>query len=427
MNVIKRFLMPFLFLLMAVSFCHASVDINKLSPQEHDNVKKFFKEAHENSKGELHVIDLTVPENEKAYLSILKLNGITKESHPDFFSDIEVIKARQKTTYMSGRNIQLSEDANKPSHFLGKPVVKYAKPDRTYVTGEVSHSIHYPDDSIPVFFQDMLMVYTVTEDGSINELIASGSNRLENKSVRFNTTEAKSHTPDQPNNIDQSPIQANAVFQFNLNGIPYGPFHTSSKSADIPMRMENIAPEPKDPALRQDHKTTIIICLNRADPEPEQGFHEECDYGPMTPDKPSDQTHILLEVIGSVTFEKPIVTNNGIPDQSMIDFTLIGINTGGTCKLRDISQDKFLQHVTIEGNGRTLKWDFSKDKGYADFGNICWANNSEYALIIMGKIMTADENDSNDQIPIEFTFSSAPNVEPSVNKLEYNPIVIQYG
>ncbi|WP_228860185.1 Hint domain-containing protein [Xenorhabdus sp. PB61.4] len=427
MNIIKRFLTSFLFLLVTASFCYASADINKLSSQEHDNVKKFLKETHENSKGELHVIDLTVPENEKAYISILKLNGITKESHPEFFSDIETIKTRQKSTYMSGRGIQLSELDDKPSHYLGKPVVKYAKPDRTYVTGEVSHSIHYPDDSVPVFFQDMLMVYTVTEDGSTNELIASGSNRLENKGVRFNTTEAKSHTPEQPNNIDQSPIQANAVFQFNLNGIPYGPFHTSSKSADIPMKMENIAPEPKDPALRQDHKSTIIICLNRADPEPEQGFHEECDYGPMTPGKPNDQTHIQLEVIGSVTFEKPIVTNNGTPDQSMIDFTLIGINTGGTCKLRDISQDKFLQHVTIEGNGRTLKWDFSKDKGYADFGNICWANNSEYALIIMGKIMTADENDSDNKIPIEFTFSSAPNVEPSVNKLEYNPIVIQYG
>lgn len=427
MTLLKIFLTPFLLLLMTVPFCYASADINKLSVQEHNIVKKFLGNAHENNKGKTHVIDLTSPENEQAYILLLRLHGITKEGHPEFFNDIETIKARQKSAYMSGRNIQFSENNMQPSHFLGKPVVKYTEPDRTNVTGEVSHSIHYPDDSVPVFFQDMLMVYTMEEDGSIDELIASGSNRLENKGVRFNTTDAESHTPGTPNNTDKSPIHAVSMFQFTLNGIPYGPFHTSSRSADIPMRMENISPEPKNPNLKQDHKSKIIICLNRANPEPDQGFPEECDYGPMSPGKPNEATDIQLEVIGSVTFENPIITKNGKPDQSMIDFELIGLTTGGSCKLRKISQDQFLQHVTIDDNGRTLKWNFSKEKGYADFGNICWANDSQYALTLTGTIVTAPEDNPNKEIWIPFTFSSAPNFKPSVNNLAYNPIVIQYG
>ncbi|CAM3360465.1 conserved hypothetical protein; putative exported protein [Xenorhabdus nematophila ATCC 19061] len=427
MILIKQFLTSLLFLLITVSSYYASADINRLSLQEKNLVKKFLSNAHENNKGKTHVIDLTVPENEQAYSYILRLHGITKESHSQVFNDIETIKTRQKVSYMRGKSIQSSENDMQPSHFLGKPVVKYTKPDRTDATGEVSHSIHYPDDSIPVFFQDMLMVYTMEEDGSIDNLIASGSNRLEDKGVRFNTTEAKSHTPGTPNNIEKSPIHAVSMLQFTLNGIPYGPFHTSSRSADIPLRMENIAPEPKDPKLKQDHNSRIIICLNRADPDPDQGFPEECDYGPMTPGKPSDETDIQLEVIGSVTFENPIVTENGKPSQSMIDFSLIGLTTGGSCKLREISQEKFLEHVTIDDNGRTLKWNFSKENGYADFGNICWANDSQYALTLMGTIVTAPEDNPNKEIIIPFTFSSAPNFEPSVNKLAYNPIVIQYG
>ncbi|NRN28260.1 hypothetical protein [Photorhabdus heterorhabditis] len=181
-----------------------------------------------------------------------------------------------------------------------------------------------------------------------------------------------------------------------------------------------------------DKRNPLIVCLNRANPE--KNAPNLCDYGPTSPGKPNHESTIKLEIAGNVTFNNPIaIDEKGKPTEVQgvkpsVDLTLIGLDTGGACKVRTIDNDGFWKHTKVnndpaKGNNTNLSWEFSKNTDYADFGPICWKNNERYILDLQATIITTKDGNA---FPVSFVYTNNPGSEGSVSQVIYPPIQIQY-
>ncbi|KGM29032.1 hypothetical protein KS18_04470 [Photorhabdus luminescens] len=454
MTLYKRILLLFMMLFTPIMSCFADTKIiDKLSDEDNKAISQLLESIRKPNEPQL--INLTIPVYERGYKALLQYNGITKQKNPDVFEHIDAMKAKQEALI---KNKELHEipisntgPAGEPENYFGKPVIIPSK-DYKSISASVFNSLYYPDSSVPSSFQDTLVIYELSKDRPTLRAIASGSSSIENKQVRSHTTKAipVDGVFDGINNPNQSPVIAISTYQGKVNGISIsnGPVIMKSNifdSSTVPKKMCNTSPNAPDYVKKEicntdpgyneylQHMRPIIVCLNRKNPE--KGAPDACDYGPMTPGLPNERTHINMEIVGHVEFHDPILVDgsgNPIGTEFLplyVDLSLIGTDTGGACKLREINQQTFWEHVqpiTIDDKEKLL-WNFSESNGYADFGAICWKNNARYVLDLQATILTTPDGTADSAYPVSFSYTDNSGSTPSDSQFIYPPINIQYG
>lgn len=447
MALYKRIFVFFIILLTPIISCLADTKLDTLSVDDYKAVSELLDSIKTPNKPK--VINLTIPSHEGGYRALLRYSGITEQKHPDVFKDIETIKAKQHALIKSGKSLEIHRSNKDPENFFGQPVIIPSK-DYKSISATVFNSLYYPDPSLPSSFQDSLVVFALDKDKKSRQVIASGSSSIEGKEVRSHTTEAVSEEDilDGINNPNQSSVIAVATYQGKINGISLsdGPIIMKSNILyfdDVPKEMCNTSPNAPDYVKKKicntdlgykeylQHMCPIIVCLNRANPE--HGAPDACDYGPMTPKLPNKNTYINMEIIGSVEFDDYIlIDENKKPKGTKslhisADLTLVGLDTGGGCKAKEIGENIFWEHVKVDESGKRLTWDFSKDSAYANFGGICWKNNERYVLDLQATVLTTPDKSDKEASAIQFTYTNKDGSTPSDSQFIYPPINIQYG
>ncbi|WP_242689508.1 Hint domain-containing protein [Photorhabdus cinerea] len=443
MTLYNRIFIFFIMMFAPIISSFADTEI-KLSDEESQAISQLLEKIEPNKPTP---IDLTQLENEKGYIALLHSHGITKQKHPDIFEDIELMKENQKTMFGRGELLEIKSSNAKPEDYFGQPTILISDSSKS-ISAEVLGSLYFPGSNIlnsntiktdvsTISLQGGVTIYgTDKKSGKLKHLTNSPFKLAENKETRDFLTHTKEYNIVKLEKF--SNLKPVAVFQGKRNGrpIPPGPVVTRSNiltdPEDItqyfqPYNMNNTAPthvkNPKD--------QPVIVCLNRANPE--KGTPSQCDYGPML--KPNTQTTINLEIIGDVTFKNPIaIDEKGKPTEFQgikphANLTLIGLDTGGACKLaRGIDEDIFWKHTKVnndlQGNNTNLSWDFSKKTGYADFGPICWPNNERYVLDLQVTVATIQ---GDTPFSSQFTYTNNPGHVKNESQHIYPPIQIQYG
>ncbi|MDE9518742.1 hypothetical protein KKJ17_13630 [Xenorhabdus bovienii] len=433
MTLYNRIFIFFIMLFTPIISCLADTKLDKISVEDNEAISKLLESIKAPNKPEL--VNLTIPSNEKGYRALLRYSGITEQKHPNIFKDIEIIKEKQNAQIKSGKFLEIHRSEKYPENLFGQPVIIPSKGYKS-ISSTIFNSLYYPDSSIPSSFQDSLVVFELDKDEKLVQVIASGSSSIKGKEVRSHETRAapRTNTLDDINNPNKSSVLAVSTYQGKINGISIsnGPIIMKSNIINIrsfPKEMFNTAPTR---VKNMDKEQPIIVCLNRANPE--SNAPAVCDYGPMTPGKSNSNTNINMEIIGSVEFNDYILIDENRKPMGAdflpinIDLTLVGLDTGGACKVaREIDQDIFLEHVTVDEDGKKLTWNFSKDSGYADFGSICWKNNETYILDLQATILTTPDNTEDSAYSVPFTYTNNPGATESSSQFIYPPINIQYG
>ncbi|PQQ27898.1 Hint domain-containing protein [Photorhabdus hindustanensis] len=447
MILFNRALVFFIMLFSPIMSCFADTQI-KLSAEESQAMSHLLNSLEPNKPT---LIDLTQPQNEKGYIVLLKSHHITEQTHPDIFEDIETMKAHQNALLKNGQRLEIQDSFTKPKNYISHPRIVFSENSKS-ISATVFASLYFPGSNIlnsntietnagKATLQGGLSIVS-SDNRDVKTLHVSVQENTKNNGVRnfvLSTPEYNLATSGQHGNT----YQAISFFQGEINGIPLNNAPIVEKSLPLqdlensfsnffPQSMENKAPTYVNNSPEKEKP--IIVCLNRANPEP--GAPSECDYGPTSPGKPNDQSTIKLEIIGNVTFKNPIaIDKNRKPKAAQgispaIDLTLVGLDTGGACKLaRDINEDTFWKHKKInndhaKGNNTNLSWEFSKNTGYADFGPICWKNNERYILDLQATIVTMQGDNA---FPVLFSYTNNPGSKKSESQLIYPPIQIQYG
>ncbi|MER2473699.1 Hint domain-containing protein [Photorhabdus laumondii] len=447
MILFNRALVFFIMLFSPIMSCFADTQI-KLSAEESQAMSHLLNSLEPNKPT---LIDLTQPQNEKGYIVLLKSHHITEQTHPDIFEDIETMKAHQNALLKNGQRLEIQDSFTKPKNYISHPRIVFSENSKS-ISATVFASLYFPGSNIlnsntietnagKATLQGGLSIVS-SDNRDVKTLHVSVQENTKNNGVRnfvLSTPEYNLATSGQHGNT----YQAISFFQGEINGIPLNNAPIVEKSLPLqdlensfsnffPQSMENKAPTYVNNSPEKEKP--IIVCLNRANPEP--GAPSECDYGPTSPGKPNDQSTIKLEIIGNVTFKNPIaIDKNRKPKAAQgispaIDLTLVGLDTGGACKLaRDINEDTFWKHKKVnndhaKGNNTNLSWEFSKNTGYADFGPICWKNNERYILDLQATIVTMQGDNA---FPVLFSYTNNPGSKKSESQLIYPPIQIQYG
>ncbi|NHB86341.1 Hint domain-containing protein [Photorhabdus tasmaniensis] len=422
----------------------------KLSDEESQAMFQLIKSLEPNKP---ITLDLTQPQNEKGYIALLKSHNITEQTHPDIFININEIKKLQKETPKNRKQTELNS-TTEPQDYYASPQMLVSK-DLKLISTETFSSLYFPGsyisnkNEIKTANEDQTWLYSGLSMYENNKQVMTETKKAAGKEVRsLSIQSSKLH---RTNLKPDAEIWSVVLFHGTKNGRSlsvngtYGPILEKTnilinnddilkQSMPIENGMHNKAPVR---IKNLDKRNPLIVCLNRENPEPRAT--SECDYGPTSPGKPNHESTIKLEIAGHVTFRNPIaIDKKGKPTSvgqasPAANLTLVGLDTGGACKVRTIDNDGFWRHTKvnnhpISGNNTNLSWEFSKNTGYADFGPICWKNNERYVLNLMATIITT----KGDQIFfVPFSYTNDPNDGTEGNKhpsqFIYPPIQIQYG
>ncbi|PQQ27900.1 Hint domain-containing protein [Photorhabdus hindustanensis] len=441
MTLYNRIFVFFIMMFAPIISCFADTEVN-LSTEQSQAISQLLNKIEPNKPT---VIDLTKPENEKGYIALLHSHGITKQKHPDIFEDIEIMKKNQKAMLEHGELLEIQISDKEPEDYFGQPKILLSDGSKS-ISAEVLSSLYFPGSNISnsntietdistISLQGGLSIFGTDKKGKLKPVITSPFELARNEKARDFLIHTKEYDVIKLEKFDS--IKPVATFQGKRNGRPITPgpviiqSNTLTNLEDLaqyfqPYKMNNTAPtHVKNPLTKP-----VIVCLNRANPEP--GANSLCDYGPTSPGTPN----INLEIIGNLTFNNPIaIDEKGKPTkfqdvEPQANLTLIGLDTGGACKLaRNIDKDIFWKHTEVnndpaKGNNTNLSWEFSKEKGYADFGPICWKNNERYILDLQVTIATIQ---GDLVFPTIFSYTNDPKSKEHPSQFIYPPIQIQYG
>ncbi|TDB53996.1 Hint domain-containing protein [Photorhabdus luminescens] len=437
MTLYRKIFILFIMMFSPIISSYADTEI-KLSDKELQAISQLLEKIEPNKPT---LIDLTKSENENGYIALLKSHGVTKQTHPEIFEDIELMK---KLTRESGKSLELENSPTEPENYFGTPRIVFSE-DSKSISAQVFSSIYFPPvttlskdtiktDAQETSSQSGITVVGIDKKGKFKATHISAHKTAIDTEVRDSSISTEEYNLTALKQLDS--IYAVARFQGKKNGIPNPPQPMLIKSNTLtdlenpfkffqPHIMKNHAPIHVKNPLTQ----SVIVCLNRANPEP--GTPRQCDYGPTSPGNPN----INLEIAGNVTFNNPIVVDEkgkptavqGIKPEA--NLTLIGLNTGGACKVRGIDEGIFWKHTKVTsdpatGNNTNLSWDFSKNTGYADFGPVCWKNNERYILDLQATIVTMQGDNA---FPVQFSYTNNPRSKEDASQFIYPPIQIQYG
>ncbi|PHM45062.1 hypothetical protein Xmau_01267 [Xenorhabdus mauleonii] len=453
MSMIKRFLTSSFLLLAMASSCYADIEVEDLSVQEQQALEKFLVVKKGNKKP--RAVDLTIPENEQGYIALLRLQGITRESDPEWFKEIELLKKEQEEAHKNGISIELPIMEATPANYHSWPAFHFDN-DRKKVMTSVAVTQYYPElvdnEYAPTSYVN-LTTFAKLDNGK-DKKIGTGNKKAKGKEVRYFEVYTNrlagpngKKGPDVENNIPKYKIYSvlggltktslGKRYLVLINTNDTGVIDTANDK-EFPVTLESIAP-----ARRDGNKNRFVtVCLNRAGPDAEHP--DPCDYGPMYAGGQlyqASDAHILLTITGSATFQDMVVAKNGKPTFSKdldspneMSLVLFAPKTGGACwKRSDIEPEEFWKRTSIDKSGKKLTWDFSDKKGdktgYADFGKVCWKSNSEFLLELQAWINTSENGseDDEDMDLVVFHYTARNEVALQGIKHAYPPIVVQYG
>ncbi|NHB93813.1 hypothetical protein [Photorhabdus cinerea] len=435
MTLYNRIFIFFIMMFAPIISSFANTEI-ELSTEDSQVISQLLKNIEPNNPT---VIDLTQPKNEKGYIALLQSHSITKQKNPDIFENIETIKAHQKAIFERGEWLEIKDSLTEPANYFSNPRIVFSE-DSKSISAETFGSLYLPDSNTlsQESLQISLSILGKDKKGNIKIITSTIKENIRNTDLRYFLISTNKYNLVNLKQFDSIQVVASVWGKKNGKLLTNGPvLIVSNTLTDFddplqyfqPYKMNNIAPtHVKNPLTKP-----VIVCLNRANPEP--GAPSQCDYGPTSPGNPT----IKLEIAGNVTFNNPIKTDTiGKPEKyagekSYVDLVLIGLDTGGACKLsRDINDNTFWKHTKVnndpaKGVNTNLSWDFSKNTGYADFGPICWKNNERYVLTLSANIVTT-KGDKVFFVP--FTYTNDPYANKEDNKSPslfiYPPIQIQY-
>ncbi|MCA6219124.1 Hint domain-containing protein [Photorhabdus antumapuensis] len=438
MSLYRKIFILFIMMFSPIISSYADTEI-KLSDKELQAISQLLEKIEPNKPT---LIDLTQRENEEGYIALLRSHGVTKQTHPDIFKDIELMK--KLTREESGKSLELEKSPTEPENYFGIPRIVLSE-DSKSVSAQVFSSIYFPpvttlsNDTIKTDAQETssqsgITVLGTDKKGKVKATPINAHGTAIDTEIRDFSIGTAEYNLTALKKLDS--IYAVARFQGKKNGIPINNKPILIKSNTLtdlenpfklfqPHIMKNHAPTHVKNPLTQ----PVIVCLNRANPEP--GTPSQCDYGPTSPGNPT----IKLEIIGDITFNNPIaIDEKGKPTavpgvKPEANLTLIGLNTGGACKVRGIDEGIFWEHTRVnhdpaKGNNTKLSWDFSKNTGYADFGPICWKNNERYILDLQATIVTMQGDNT---FPVQFSYTNNLGSKEDAAQFIYPPIQIQYG
>ncbi len=452
MTLYNRIFIFFIMMFAPIISSFANAEI-KFSAEDSQAISLLLEKIEPNKPT---MIDLTQPENEKGHIALLRYHGITKQTHPEIFEDIEAMKANPNAMIEHGKSVETGNLPTEPTNHFGNPRIIFSK-DSKLISAEVFSSAYFPDfnplinnvtkiDPQNAKIDGFLSVLKENKSGKKDSMLVHKNKVANNKEVRDFSIQTEEYNLTDLKQLNA--VQTVVYFRGKINGqsiAPTGAVYVVSDKLKLtnfddllqnyqPYKMDNAAPVYVKNLHKLDQIRPVIVCLNRANPEP--GAMSHCDYGPTSPGNPT----IKLKIAGSVTFHNRIaIDDEGKPTEAQgykpsVDLTLVGLDTGGACKLsRDINENTFWEHTTVndgsaKGNDTNLSWDFSEKTGYADFGPICWKNNERYILDLQATIMTTQgEGEGGQVFPVMFSYTNNPRSKEDTAQFIYPPIQIQYG
>jgi len=383
---------------------------------------KAFIQRLASKSGEIVPIDFTDPVMEAGYRAILNSHGLTPENSPRRYARIEQVKKFQARLKADGRSIRPASDETRPAESVYS--LGFFGSDWSSVQAAGFATIYNPGEVLSV--QNDPEVYLYAADCSILAYGRSERDGLDAKAALLVTQNAKNRPL-----IYYGPLQVSTVqFGTDINNNPVAQA-MSTPLTDVKVDSADL-PDPK--WQRNPQSGPVIVCLNRSNPEP--NAPEQCDYGPLQPNVSNEEAHLLLVVRGQITTYDPIMRGQdgrpldpfGEPVKTP-ELTLSGTDTGGSCKKREADGD-FWSKVTFSNYDKTVSWDYSQSSSLADFGPLCWANNSDYIFNLMVTLYTQkDPNSSPKSVYVVFTNAMHyGGYKPSVGTVTEVPrIQMQYG
>lgn len=369
-----------------------------LTAQESRDLKHLIDSAPKH--GEAALMDLSNPAYERAYRALLRLNGLTPDNRPHLYSTLEHIKKSQQSLSAKGKplpslSLRSSAFANTDSPLNDYAVLNIGTNDWKTIDSTAFSTMfngsHYSNTMV-----------TVTDDR--NEVIKS------NLAEEWDGGRDMAVDSGQGENKTGGPIDALGVYLGeDSTGKPYGPVYAAISGGYYPKQINN------DKPVVTTTNTNIVICLNRANPDP--SAPTACDYGPTDPGRMPP--NIKLPFKGSVQYfgNIDVDPNTGKPAKGSysVSLSLTGRTTGGNCKLVDIGES-FMNDPKTKVNGNTITWDLEP----ANFGTVCWQNNEYYTLTLALMLNI-------NKVPVWATITNAPNTKPTVSTLVTKDMQLQYG
>jgi len=348
--------------------------------------------------GQARPIDLSDPEQEAAYKSILRISGITPDNRPQFFRSLEETKAEHKAR--RAKNLALPAPAAASADI---PTDQYAVLDISTSDWVSINSTAYST----MYLGSHLSSATATVfDAESNPLVSNSNDQWDDgRNMGVDSGEGKNPNPTLGSEI----TSVGTYYGNDRTGNSYGPFYAAISGGFYPKQINN-----QKPILVQ-NKNTVVVCLNRANPTKENPG--PCDYGPTTPGV--YPPNVKIPVAGSVQYTGKIDVdpNTGKPKPGayQVTLSLTGQSQGGSCKQKDIG-DTFFNNPNTKINGDTITWDME----YADFGPVCYSNDENYTLTLGLRLNISG-------VPVWATITNAPNTKPRISTIVSSPLVVQWG
>ncbi|GLU32403.1 Hint domain-containing protein [Trinickia caryophylli] len=409
---------------IAVFNCARAASYIAPTREEAAAVKRFFSQPAKRG-----IIDLSIPDNEKAYYAILKASGITPASKPSLFEKLADVKRRHLALRMAGRPIEddsCESTATNQLRHVFEVIGISANSDFSSVNAKALDSIFKGADD----YTDTLQVW----DEDVNTVLATGSAEFpkegDGRRIIFDTTGTGE------DNSSKNPVNIIGTYSYSQGNTFYGPCRTNlARIHSVPRQMI-----PGDPTYVKNTVNTepngVVVCLNRSNNDGSGG--DPCDYGPMyNPHVSNDQTHVLLPVSGEVDYYDELqdgtAWQKGGQDAPVM--WVMPRTTGGGCKLYADKNDltAFWSHFTPanDGKGQRTRLKFSWPMSApADFGLLCYqiaGPDAVWDFLLSFNVGTQAGNAGNQYtVQAVFTSDSGGSTTPNDVALVY-PIQFQYG
>lgn len=382
---------------LSVTSAHAGKPA-PLTAQESKDLQQLIDSAPKH--GEAALMDLSNPAHERAYRALLRLNGLTPDNRPHLYRTLAQVKKSYEALRAKGKALPTFSPRSGAYANTDSPVNDYAvlnigtndwKTIDSTAFSTMFNGSHYSNTLV-----------TVTDDQG--EVIKS------NVAEEWNGGRDMAVDSGQGENKTGGPIDALGIyFGEDSAGTPYGPVYAAIAGGYYPKQINN------DKPVITTTNTNIVICLNRANPDP--SAPTACDYGPTDPNRmPPD---IKFPFKGSVQYfgNIDVDPNTGKPAKGSysVSLSLTGRTTGGNCKLVDIGES-FMNDPNTKITGNTITWDLEP----ANFGTVCWQNNEYYTLTLALMLNI-------NKVPVWATITNAPNTKPTVSTLITKDLQLQYG
>lgn len=377
-------------------------------------------------KGQTIVLDLTDPIMEAATMARYRLAGITPQSDPKLFEQLNDYKQRQLQLKSRGEPITvrsmmraagISDDVPQPYvqmlRFKGTDHLSYDVMGTAYapigdvVTGNQNRNLKITQQILEERAGNYVAITRLSTQNSNDP---TNNFDIRKMPATSNETLAKPTRPVVGWTTMQYSEGATLVLATEQHpGLPLSLLKATAKVLNDPI-----------------HKVTpskvaepVIVCLNRANGSP-----GVCDYGPTYPGQPNSNVKVVFPVRGSVKYNVEMFQyGHGTGDSSPLFEIMLGAIDGGACPVA-ASSASIKDNFKMDGDGKGFTFNIPS----ADFGKPCYKSGTVLPFSLLVTSVLKDGGDFGQ--PYTIGWASNYTLAGGVAAADFttvSPIEIQFG